>query len=716
MSARTPRLSPQDLWLVAYATAAAVVCRIPARWVLAEHHAQTGVDPLSYLLASLMLDLRDWAWLFVAVPLVAALALRRVSPKLVVTTSWVLFPMAWFAHVAAAQFKLERGIFPTMFDASQGGGDAGFVMVYLSVFAQPPIFWTSVIAYGALAAMSVLLLRTGPRETSVSWRWRVPSVVALTALLSLGGHALHGASAHGDRIESPLVVFFEFGTVDSNVQFGALWLFKNLELSPDDGAGARLLGLSPKAAAAVNAWQPSVGCAAHPLSLPLYEDTPLRGKLRALSHALWDGRDAAPVIWHIALEGIRGDDTHAVHAAAPRAITPVISALYERPTTIKSRHVYQSGYRTSQGLAALFCGLGTAPYGVSLIRDLGNIPLRCLPDVFKDAGLSTAQYIGSSPTFDAKYLFAGYHGFDVFMSQDDYVEHVPRTAWGIPDVTMFEQSHDEADERSKRKTGQYNFILSLSNHAPHIAPGDMPPALQAEVEQAFETSGQEARQGWIDRMSTYAYTDHAVGVLVGRLEKAAAADRTIAVVVSDHGIHSTYLWRGDRALDGSELMKAHALIPLVIVLPQALIEASADAGKLLAALADLNEALATIPLSQNDIALMTLDLVSASAPMRALDPAWAWHTMGGQRLSPHFAAGSALGKATVLGINNLTRVFTVDDEFAFGGSDEVARISLVPADAASLNPTMLPAASLLSRFLRGYAAHCWSSEHIRKRR
>ena len=116
-------------------------------------------------------------------------------------------------------------------------------------------------------------------------------------------------------------------------------------------------------------------------------------------------------------------------------------------------------------------------------------------------------------------------------------------------------------------------------------------------------------------------------MLVDRIEQGPDAARTITVISADHGVDATYLWRGDRRLQPDELAAAHALIPFLILLPVARLDD--DARQIVA---DINAWLDAEPLSQNDIPLMLLDLLSQSRELRTLDARWRWHTIGGQRV------------------------------------------------------------------------------------
>jgi hypothetical protein len=108
------------------------------------------------------------------------------------------------------------------------------------------------------------------------------------------------------------------------------------------------------------------------LAEPLAE--PLLRASQALGAALF--ADGAPVeIWQVALEGVRGDDLHALHDAAPPEIAPHLDRLYRDGTgadrsAVASRATWTAGVRTPHGVAALTCGLGTLPYGLALPRDL----------------------------------------------------------------------------------------------------------------------------------------------------------------------------------------------------------------------------------------------------------------------------------------------------------------------------------------------------------
>jgi hypothetical protein len=187
---------------------------------------------------------------------------------------------------------------------------------------------------------------------------------------------------------------------------------------------------------------------------------------------------------------------------------------------------------------------------------------------------------------------------------------------------------------------------------------------------------------------------------------------SIVVMTADHSASDFFLWRASKTLDPQDRAVALAHIPLLVFLPNALVEASIDPESTRRAARAVNRILMNLPLSQNDVPLLILRLLSHSSAMAQLHVDWRWHTIGGQQLSPHFRVPGH-PEAVVMGIDGASMVFLVTSEGELAQTRESARPTINLEQAVKVGPPLRPAAAFLSDVLSGYAKWCWPVAHVR---
>ncbi|MFW5740230.1 MAG: sulfatase-like hydrolase/transferase, partial [Myxococcota bacterium] len=654
--------------------------------------------------------------------------------RTLVPTTIVLVMSETLGSVWAAEHKIERGLFPTMFEFAHASTDAGFAKAGMQVFLLSRFAYPTLLSFAALALIAVAYRRAsrrfavpGPRRVSVT-------MLLAAAAVALGCFGFHRASPllfasvpNWRAIESPLHVFTSFGVERENVRLGALALFQKLALPPPErGAGSALLGLPTDAGDRLSQVHDTSQCLPHPAAVPVAPPGPapkerkggyhhaLHTTLDQLSQALFEGRKGPVRVWVLALESLRADDVHALHPRAHSNIAPFVTSLYERARSggtdvVVAEHMMQAGCRTSQGLAAMTCGMGTMPYGLSAARDLGLLPLRCLPDVLADASFRTAFYYGSNPSFDNMLAFLNYHGFDRIKAEKDYVEEVPHQGWSVPDAIVFAQAFEDS-EREPRSQSQLNFAMSLTNHFPFKRPEDFPAVVGDRVAEAV--NGSDVGADDVARLETLSYTDWAFEQLVSRIGAAESAGDTFIVAAADHSTTDYFLWREDGAM-GAERDRATTQIPFMVVFPKPFLARAAHPARARQLVGRLNALLADTALSQNDIPRFVLALLMHSEPLGTLPEEWRWHNLGGQRLSPSFEVPGHPDAVTI-GLDPTLRICVANEEGVFKRTEESSKLTLDVESAMQQGPTLRPAAAVFASMLQGYGKHCWEAKTIRR--
>lgn len=701
------------------AFAIAVLGGLPGRWAYALNEARAGKSLWQFFVLGLAVDGYSNGTIVGIGALAILLLCSRLAPRITlwacgawVTLLWVLL---FLGGIAATEFRLQRGLYPTFADL-RAVGDRSY---WIAAFGT---LWLDRYLYPCLVAVPLAVgcfILTTRRWRSEYWRrWStVAGYASFSALLFLAGWSFWFFSARvlpdvidRNEVTSTFGSLVPFGAV-RNVRWG---LRRELEALPYEAVsvadGARMLGIPPDAATKLASGRVE-SCEPHPFRRAWPADElesvksgrleagesyrpELVGSMLELSRSLFGEGAPRPVhVWHLLLEGLRADDVHALHPRAPREIAPFMNALYEGKVdgyrVLVARRMHQAGVRTSQGLAATVCGLGSMPYDLSFARDLGVLPARCLTDILAESGFDTSFVYGESPSFDNMLDFLQGHGVRDFVVPERLPPHAARSGWGVSDLALVRELFPL---RASTSSSAYTLVLTLTNHHPFRKPDDMPVAVEERVARA--TSSTRDDDG---RLLTYSYTDEAAREFFRQLESSPWAKRSIVVLAADHSTNDPLAW------DKGDAGPALSHIPFVIAIPNAWLEGLRDAKRARAALEAASDELTPLVLSQNDVAAMMLALLTHAPELSGLAADKRWHTLGGQRTSPHFRADS-LGRPPAWGINSIRQVFMVDSD---GSVPTNGELSLpVIGDPAQAAPSLDPIAALLSAFLDNYDPHC----------
>jgi hypothetical protein len=310
--------------------------------------------------------------------------------------------------------------------------------------------------------------------------------------------------------------------------------------------------------------------------------------------------------------------------------------------------------------------------------------------------------------------FLNYHGIDRIISKLDFQAELWEQSWDAPDQAsdslVFDRALEDSTARGLERA-QFNLVLSLTNHFPFVLPEDAPTEIAAQVGQALRDGDAVSRSDRA-RIETFSYTDRVVGSFLEALASSPQAGRSIVVLVADHSTGHARAWQPQKDPSVARDKVAFARIPFLIVFPETLVTSAPEPQAARARLARINELLSRHLLSQNDIPRMLLTLLDASPELGSVPAEWRWHSLGGQRLSPHFRPPDAA--ATVLGIDGRSRLVLGRDDPPFPlPLDVVVQPTLDPALVAEHDPHLLPAAAFLSAFVQSYGDRCWQVSNIR---
>lgn len=700
---------------------AALAAHVPLRIVAARLAVAGGARFRDHFIGGLASDLNVFLpvlALLWAVLVVLPLRVRRgvgTSAGRIVTAHLLLglgLAALGFAGIAAAEFRVQRGLWPTPWDLGTAGGDAGFWEGALGTLGMSRYAWP---AAASLLTIAVALCASARIHLRARRGLRsAPSALATLAVLAAAFAASRAAYKLADRglfptvgdrlfeLRSPLRHFAEGLFPARGValwQAAPGWLARTSFSPAKLRAGAAILGLP-----AGGIGRPGTpGALTFRRSFPA-EERPvpaLTVPALALSRALFAGRTAAPSVLEVVLESVRAADVNGARPAAPVALAPFLSALYRGDhglpaRSLSARVAVQPGVRTSHAIAGYLCGLGSLPFGWSAVRDLGRLPLRCLPDILADAGYANRLFQGTGLGFDRVDLFSRAHAIEPH-GAESLPRAAERGAWGYTDRGLFRALLPQLCARDDRGP-RFDIAFTVSDHQPYSPPHDMPDFVTRRVDAALAARGRPLAPEDRNRLLTLSYTDAALEEFLRAWYACGAGAGTIVVVHGDHATADFDPWTGPAGNPARHYLPAAAEIPLAILVPEQLLADAPDreaAGKALAA---LDRLLAARPLSGNDLPTLLLALLEEAEPLRRLEPGKRWHTMGGQATSPWFSApGDPRG--AVWGIDAVSRTFVLDEGGAPIGPRELVAPPTSAADVTSATSAIQPAAAVLRQLL-----------------
>ncbi len=303
---------------------------------------------------------------------------------------------------------------------------------------------------------------------------------------------------------------------------------------------------------------------------------------RSWSQAVKKGKK--PILAVLLMESMRPAET-GYFARVSRTLTPELDRLTRRG--IVFRQAYSTGSVTRGGQEAVFCG-HISSRDTSLMRYDAVASIQCLPDflnpdAYPESSVESFWYHGGNGLFDNQLSFWRKHGIRNIISEEQFPPEVARTSWGVGDISFLRQGakelkklHDATD-----KQALLGMLLTVSNHVPWDVPRDFVPLAlpkQKSLHKSYHTT---------------AYADHAIGAFVKQMKQQGLWDRTLLILVSDHG-NQVPPYR--EIYEDSEVKSALLQSHINLVMIGGLVEAALDKSRLKRL--DINHIVSQVDLSQ----------------------------------------------------------------------------------------------------------------------
>ena len=176
--------------------------------------------------------------------------------------------------------------------------------------------------------------------------------------------------------------------------------------------------------------------------------------------------------------------------------------------------------KTNRGMYTILCG--------ELPNLLPGIPKmsqhavggwrRCLPEVLRSAGYATVYMQAAPLAFMLKDQFMPRAGFERVYGYDHYEGGYARTAWGVDDRSLYEQSLPTIDELQRGERPWFMTLLTVTTHHPYTVPGDF------ELQKGFPHA------------QALAYADLAIGEFLEELSERGVLRDTLVLITSDESM------------------------------------------------------------------------------------------------------------------------------------------------------------------------------------
>lgn len=693
------------LWLFAI--------NLPGRWRFAFDEQRFGVPVIESLTGGLLADLA-----ILPLPIVLLLAPMiyfatqqkkrdsRLLRGLLLVALVALLGASWVMSVAATETKMQLGFYPTVYEAHGGLGNSAFVSSSLVLILGGRYAVCNLIALVLLVpaiAAWMRALEAGtlrlPRLLLVVFCGSLIAVGLFFGLREINLARKVARVGHVRQLYPPWVTFVRsLAPIAKTSQFSGLRsIFADRAADRQSAIeGARQLGFGDVALPDAT----SARCVNHPLRQAL--DAPPHAGMETLAYRaggelVWPPGQQ-PIVWHLLMESFRADDIHALHKEAPAAALPIVNQLYQRQRAgyaIPFFHAYGSGVRTAQALGAALCGMGVLPFNGSIVRDFGNLPLRCLPDLLADAGFTTRITYASDLSFDNMLDFMRYHGLET-IEQQQLPAGLPVGTWGaVTDHPLLDFALGNV-KNAPNDLPRYEVMLTLANHTPFTAPEDATPEMFERARQLIDARPAEYEETMaidVRRLVTMIASDAALGDFLTKLDNdEALGGRSIVVLHADHATGELMLWGGETVLGLSN-------VPMVVYLP-------APWQKRLdkhAALDELVAAAATSPMTVSDVPSLIVALLHDTNVMKTMPKAARWHTLGGTILR---------GASPQRSVDITGRILEFEGAMVERTGELNPPFATVD-DLEHLGTDMQRVADFVSAFVSGYAVHCSDARSIR---
>ena len=259
-----------------------------------------------------------------------------------------------------------------------------------------------------------------------------------------------------------------------------------------------------------------------------------------------------PHVIVLVMESFRGADVGVL--GGQYGVTPRFDGLAGEG--ILFRQFYATGVQTTRALLSI--GFGVLPrYSERSVQSAEpKFNLRGLPQLFHDAGYTTAYLHNGELDFESMGEFLTAHDFDEVVGDEDLLawrDEAPSFSWGVHDEVLMDYILDWLAAKDAADEPSFVLAFTISNHHPWTLPETWDPI-------DLEISAEESYGKFLRAMH---YSDACLGALVDGLRARGLAKDTILLITADTS--QAMGERDDNYAISRGLYHHHVHIPLLIL-------------------------------------------------------------------------------------------------------------------------------------------------------
>ena len=186
--------------------------------------------------------------------------------------------------------------------------------------------------------------------------------------------------------------------------------------------------------------------------------------------------------------------------------------------------MFSTGSRTNRGMTGTLLSFPAVPRFESIFKDVSiNQDFSSLAMVLKQRSYSSSFIFSGNLDYDNMKGFLSTQGYDQFYGQEEFDDDAFSTSWGVSDEDLFNKSLEILSTQSEPF---FSTILTMSNHPPYLYP-------KSATFERIETNDQNE-----SRLNAFKYSDWALGNFISEFKRLPLYERTIFVILGDHGFIS----------------------------------------------------------------------------------------------------------------------------------------------------------------------------------
>ncbi|MBC8311534.1 MAG: LTA synthase family protein [Candidatus Marinimicrobia bacterium] len=209
--------------------------------------------------------------------------------------------------------------------------------------------------------------------------------------------------------------------------------------------------------------------------------------------------------------------------------------------------MFSGGTRTNRGLASTLLSFPTLPRYKSILNDASiSQSFSSISLVLKQRNYNSNFIFSGDLKYDNMEGFLSTQGYDNFYGREQFEDNLFHTTWGVSDDALFDKSYQIMHNLQEPFL---TTILTITNHSPYLYPEDKP----------FEPINIDDSQN--ARLCAFKFSDFALGQFMKKMQDSPIYDRTIFVILGDHGFLS------DEFDQNKSIELASYHIPCLIIAP-----------------------------------------------------------------------------------------------------------------------------------------------------